>query len=91
MDNKTSGELEKAFTQNEIKYQYVPPGNHRANAAERAIQTFKSHFKAGLASTDSNYPVHKWNLLLDQAELTLNLLRAMLLIYKFIKANLKDP
>ena len=35
-----------------IKYQLVPPSNHRANNAERAIQTFKNHFIAGLCSVD---------------------------------------
>ena len=53
----------------------MPPHIHRRNSAERAIQTFKNHFIAGLASTDPNFPLSNWCHLLPQAELTLNLLR----------------
>ena len=44
--------------------------------AERAIQTFKSHFKATLATCDPDFPLNQWDLLVDQANLTLNLLRS---------------
>ena len=57
-------------------FQLVPPHTHRANAAERAIQTFNNHFKAGLASLDPDFPVAEWDRLLEQAFLTLNLLRS---------------
>ena len=53
----------------------MPPHIHRRNSAERAMQTFKNHFIAGLASTDPNFPLSNWCRLLPQAELTLNLLR----------------
>ena len=53
----------------------MPPHIHRRNSAKRAIQTFKNHFIAGLASTDPNFPLSNWCRLLPQAELTLNLLR----------------
>lgn len=53
-----------------------PPHNHRANLAERAIQTFKAHFKTGLALVHPEFPIQEWEQLLNQAELTLNLLRA---------------
>jgi len=56
-------------------HQLVPPHNHRANASERAIQTFKNHFKAGLGSVDPDFPMGEWDRLLPQAFLTLNLLR----------------
>ena len=58
-----------------IDFQLVPPGLHRRNAAERAIRTFKNHFIAGLCSVDKHFPLHFWDKLLPQAELTLNLLR----------------
>jgi hypothetical protein len=48
---------------------------HRANLAEKAIQTFKNHFKAILAGTDDSFPLHLWDKLLPQAEMTLNMLR----------------
>jgi hypothetical protein len=53
----------------------VPPQCHRRNAAERAIRTFKEHFVAGLSSVDPAFPLHLWDRLLPQAEITLNLLR----------------
>jgi hypothetical protein len=53
----------------------VPPHCHRRNAAERAIRTFKEHFVAGLSSVDPAFPLHLWDRLLPQAEITLNLLR----------------
>ena len=58
-----------------VEYQLVPPHIHRRNAAERAIQTFKHHFLAILASCDPHFPIAEWDRLLDQAELTLNLNR----------------
>ena len=60
---------------NNISYQLTPAGNHGRNAAERAIQTFKNHFVAGLCSVHPRFPLHQWDKLLPQAELTLNLLR----------------
>ena len=59
----------------EIEYQLVPPQIHRRNAAERGIRTFKNHLIAGLCSLPPDFPMHIWNHLLPQAEITLNLLR----------------
>ena len=36
----------------------------------------KGHLKAGLAIVDHGFPIHEWDRLLDQCELTLNLLRS---------------
>jgi hypothetical protein len=51
------------------------PQHHRRSAAERAIRTFKEHFVAGLSSVDHTFPLHLWDRLLPQTEITLNLLR----------------
>jgi hypothetical protein len=59
-----------------MNYQLVPPHCHITNAAERSIRTFKAHFKAGLATVDPDFPVHLWDRLPPQAEITSNLLRA---------------
>jgi hypothetical protein len=67
--------LKNFFTVNDIAYQLVPPHCHRRNAAERAITTFKEHFVAGLSSFYLSFPMHLWDRLLPQAEITLNLLR----------------
>jgi hypothetical protein len=58
-----------------MEYQLFTPHCHQRNAAERAIHTFKEHFVAGLASVDPYFPLHLWDRLLPQAEMTLNLLR----------------
>ena len=75
LDNEASTILKEFLTAENVKYQLVPPHIHRRHSAERAIQTFKNHFIAGLASTDPNFPLSNWCRLLPQAELTLNLLR----------------
>eukprot|EP00978_Attheya_sp_CCMP212_P040859 scaffold227432_cov49-Attheya_sp.AAC.1 len=36
--------------------QLVEPHNHRVDAAERAIQTFKNHTIAGLSIVDEEFP-----------------------------------
>jgi hypothetical protein len=56
-----------------------PPHCHRRNAAERSIPTFKENVVAGLSSVDPNFPLHLWDRLLHQAEITLNLLRTSIL------------
>ena len=56
-DNECSIDLKNALTKEGIQWQLVPPHLHRANAAERAIQTWKNHFKAGLATLDPNFPL----------------------------------
>jgi hypothetical protein len=75
LDNEASAALKNFFTINDIAYQLVPHHCHRRNAAERAIRTFKEHFVAGLSSVDPSFPMHLWDRLLPQAEITLNLLR----------------
>ena len=74
LDNEASTNLKDFFTAEKVEYQIVPPHFHGHNSAKCAIQTFKNHFIAGLASTDPNFPLPNWCRLLPQAELTLNLL-----------------
>ena len=76
LDNETSNLLTTTMKDNDTTYQLVPPHIHRANLAERAIQTFKDHLKAGLASLDPDFPLYEWDRILDQCILTLNLLRS---------------
>jgi hypothetical protein len=75
LDNEASAVLKHFFITNDVEFQLVPPHCHRRNAAERAIQTFKEHFVAGLSSVDPTFPLHLWYRLLSQAGITLNLLR----------------
>jgi hypothetical protein len=52
-----------------IRVTYVPPGLHRANKAERAIQTMEATFLGVTASLDPNFPANEWDRLLPQIEL----------------------
>jgi hypothetical protein len=73
MDNEASSALKKYFTEKQMNYQLVPPHCHITNAAERAIRTFKEHFKAALATFNPDFSAHLLDRLLPQAEITLNL------------------
>jgi hypothetical protein len=74
LDNKASVALKNFFTTNGVEYQLVLFHCHRRNDAEREIRTFKEHVVAGLSSVDPDFPLHLWDRLLPQSELTLNLL-----------------
>jgi hypothetical protein len=75
LDNKCSNALRSLLNQHDIKFQLAPPRMHRRNAAERAIQTFKSHFIAGLCSVDPNFPLRLWDHLLPKSTITLNIMQ----------------
>jgi hypothetical protein len=76
MDNQATKYIQKFLTEEECKLQLVEPHNHRANAAERAIQTFKDAFIAALATTARDFPLQLWDKLTPQVITCLNLLRA---------------
>eukprot|EP01034_Spumella_vulgaris_P021900 gene21900-27977_t len=75
LDNETSGVLERFFQERHITVQFVPPNNHRANKAERAIRTFKNHFISVLGTVHESFPLDLWDELLPQVDLCLNILR----------------
>ena len=77
MDNECSNYFKMHWIKEDNALQLVPPHIHRRNKAKRAIQTFKKHLKAGLATIDSDFPVNEWDRLIQQAELTLNLLQVV--------------
>ncbi len=74
LDNEASSGFKASIREN-CDLQLVPPDTHRRNLAERAIQTFKSHFIAILAGIDPSFPMSLWDRLVPQAVITLNLLR----------------
>ena len=76
LDNECSQDLKDAFQKYAVPYQRVPPKEHRANSAERAIRTFKNHFVSILSTVDSNFPISEGDRLLPQTILALNLLRS---------------
>ena len=76
LDNKASKAYINTITDVwKCTYQKVPPDMHRRSKAERAIRTFKAHFLSILASIDPAFPRNRWDLLLPQAEITVNLLQ----------------
>jgi hypothetical protein len=58
-----------------MKYQLVPPQDHRWNIAETAIKIFKAHFISILCGCEKSFPLYLWDRLLPQEEHTLNMLR----------------
>ncbi len=75
MDNQATKHIKQFLTENDCKLQLVEPHNHRVNAAERAIQTFKDAFIAALATMDVNFPLQLWDKLTPQVQTYLNLMR----------------
>jgi hypothetical protein len=51
IDNQTSKVVKQFLTIKQCDSMLVEPNNHRVNAAECAIQTFKEHFFSALATT----------------------------------------
>ena len=74
-DKECSKAIQNYIMSQNVDWQLVEPDNHKINAAERAIQTFKNYFLVGLASVDAGFPLQLWCYLLVQAEMTLNMLR----------------
>ena len=75
IDNEVSKLLQYNMDKQQIQWQLVPPGNHRNNAAERQIRTFKNNFIYILTGTDPYFPLHLWDKLTPQSCITINLLR----------------
>jgi hypothetical protein len=75
MDNQATEHIKQFLSENECKLQLVKPHNHRVNAAELAIQTFKDEFIAALATTDVDFPLQLWDKLTPQVQNCLNLMR----------------
>ncbi len=75
MDNQATKHIKQFLSENACKLQLVKPHNHRVNAAEHAIQTFKDTFIAALATTDVDFPLQLWDKLTLQVQNCLNLMR----------------
>jgi hypothetical protein len=71
LDNEAPGKLRHFMTNNDVSFQLVPPHDHRRNAAEKAIATWKDHFVSALSTTDPAFPLHLWCRLLKYNTLPL--------------------
>jgi hypothetical protein len=84
LDNKASAAYKECFSHNGMINNLVPPDNHWSNLAERAIQTFKHHFISILSGVDDKFPLSLWCALLEQTELTVNLLQQSNVVPKIL-------
>jgi hypothetical protein len=75
LDNEASKEYLQTIESHGIEWELAPPGNHRRNLAERMIQTGKNHIVSNIAGCDPTFPLREWHRLLEQMELTINMLR----------------
>ena len=74
MDNETSKDVEDFIDEQSARVQYTAPGRHCA-PAERAVLTYKSCFKSMIASLPPDFPIAYWCRLLEQCDLSVNIVR----------------
>ncbi len=60
LNNECSTAMKACIKENGMDYKLVPPGQHRRNQAEQAIQTFKAHFISILAGVNDKFPLLFW-------------------------------
>ena len=70
MDNEISHEFTFGLVANNVTFQLLHPYTNRRNLVQRTIQKFENHFKAGLASDDTNFPLSGLDRLIEQANIT---------------------
>ncbi len=75
MDNQCSKTIQNFIEKNRAKIQLVNLDDHRVNAAERVIQTWKNHWLAGLGMLDPNCPLQLWCQFIEQGQDIRNMLR----------------
>ena len=76
IDNECSELLKNSFRKYNINFQRVPPHSHQQNSAEHAIQTWKHHLIAGLATCGLDFLPAEWYRIMPQCNITINLLRS---------------
>ena len=74
MDNEISEDQLQVLKNENVNYQSILPHSHCRELEERATQTWKNNFKAGLVNVDPAFALKKWDHLIEQAKITLNLL-----------------
>jgi hypothetical protein len=77
MDHQATKAIKAYLTPQQVTLQLVEPHNHRVNAAERAIQTFKNQFIGAIGTTDSKFSIQLWDKLAPQVQDCINLLRRL--------------
>ena len=67
LDNELSPAFQRELISKDKYFQISPPVMHCRNAIEHAIIKFKYHFIVGLSTSDHDFLVQNWEILLDQA------------------------
>jgi hypothetical protein len=75
MGNQAMKAIKSYLTPQECKLQLIKSGNHRVNAAERAVQTFKNRFIGALGTTGVDFPIQLWDKMAPQVQDVINLVR----------------
>ena len=73
MDNKASKDNKNGLKYS-ITYHLVPLHTHHIHLSEQAMYTFKQQSKTDLAIMDPDFPLFRWDLSIDKAEMGLNML-----------------
>jgi hypothetical protein len=81
LDNEASDEV-RAYLKTLGTVRFAPPRQHRTNKAERAIRTWKNHFISTLFTSDPDFPLDLMDHYVEQAKITVNLLRACISAYQ---------
>jgi uncharacterized protein YgfB (UPF0149 family) len=68
MDNQCNKKVQEFISKNNTDIQLVNQDYHRVNVAERAIQTWKNHWIAGMGTLDPNCPMQLWCRFLEQGQ-----------------------
>jgi hypothetical protein len=76
LDNQATNHIIAFLMEQQCKLRLVELHNHRMNAAERAIQTFKDTFIAALATADCKFLLQLWDKITLQVQDTLNIMQA---------------
>ena len=66
-NNEASAAYTALIEGNGMVWEFVSPGHHRRNIAERSIKTTKYHFVAILVEVSTTFPMHLWCRLIPQA------------------------
>jgi hypothetical protein len=61
IDNQATKTIKAYPNPQQVTLQLVEPHNHRVNATERAIQTFKNRFIGTIGTTDSKFNIYLWD------------------------------
>ena len=76
IDSVASKAVQAYLEKENVGIQLVKTHNHRANAEEREIQTFKNLIIAGLSTCDASFPSLLCNKIIPQVQDSLNILRS---------------